>query len=135
MLVCSVHEPDVFRDTFPPLSYQHSWPTSVQQSRPQPITSWPDTPLSHVTESVGLRFDEGKLSEWGWVGEDTGENSGNLCASDPVVQAEVAKLSLGEFAVPFSPFMLRTLRVETSMCLRAHERRVLPDEAYYFSPQ
>ena len=97
MLVCSVHKPDVIRDAFPPLSYRHSVPTSVQQSRsPQPIASWPDTPLAHATESVGLPFNEDKLSEW--VGEDT-EKSGNTCASDPVVQAEVAKLSLGNASI------------------------------------
>lgn len=102
MLVCSVHKPDIFRQAYPPGSYQHSQaaPILVQRSRsPEPMVSRLPTPLAHATESVVLRFDEGKLSEWGWVGEDTG---GNTCASDPVVQAEVAKLTLGKFVVPFS---------------------------------
>ena len=102
MLVCFVHKPEIFREACPPPSYRHAAPTSVQRNRSEPIVSRLDTPPAHATESVGLWLDEGKLSEWGWVGEDTREKPGNACASDPVVREEVAKLTLGKFFVPSS---------------------------------
>ena len=91
LLACSVHKPDIFKE----MCHRHSAPTPAQWSRFEPIVSRSDKPLVHATESIGFPFNEGKVLEWVWVGEDTGEKPGNPCASDPVVQAEVAKLSLG----------------------------------------
>jgi len=97
MLACSVHKPDIFKQAFigvdlgsfgfPFDDIQNSLlpPLMANSSAPSNITlGWVD--LTNDNSNMGLQNDT-----------DKGPKKPNLCASDPVVQAAVAKLTAGKY--------------------------------------
>lgn len=83
-LACSVHKPDIFRQAFPALGNMLFSYDVIPSIIP---------PTANYTSSVGMIF----LDHSG-LQDITGDQPSrpNLCASDPVVQAAVAKLSAGK---------------------------------------
>lgn len=94
VLACSVHKPDIFKQSFPGLKLglveepkQLSTHSSVQLID--------RVYLPHLTDKLG-RAANGSVP-----------TNPNLCASDPVVQAAVAKLTAGAFSdLPTSPYFV-----------------------------
>ena len=94
VLACSVHKPDIFKQSFPGLELglveepkQLSTHSSVQLID--------RVYLPHLTDKLG-RAANGSVP-----------TNPNLCASDPVVQAAVAKLTAGAFSdLPTSAYFV-----------------------------
>ena len=94
VLACSVHKPDIFKQSFPGLELglveeprQLSTHSSVQLID--------RVYLPHLTDKLG-RAANGSVP-----------TNPNLCASDPVVQAAVAKLTAGAFFdIPTSAYFV-----------------------------
>ena len=89
-LACRVHKPDIFEQSFPGLELGLVDASRVFGQLPH-------------TDSSGLSIDQiHRLRLTDNSGRTTRENpttKPNRCASDPVVQAAVAKLTAGAFAI------------------------------------
>lgn len=114
MLACSAYKPDLFRQNFPGIElYPHS--TIHETSGLDFRASSSDIPTSsniyvaHIFSGI-YPFPDSSPKD----GPTPPPKKGNLCASDPVVQAAVAKLSAGEFSLCFLSLSryIRTLKRE-----------------------
>ena len=88
MLACRVHKPDVFKRNFPRLD----WDLNMSDRN--------DASIPSVTPEVyGVSVSAQILPQPFAASQDNGTQTPperNTCASDPVVQAAVAKLTAGE---------------------------------------
>ena len=90
VLACSVHKPDIFKQSFPGLELGLV-EEPRQLSTHSSIQLIDRVYLPHLTNKLG-RAANGSVP-----------TNPNLCASDPVVQAAVAKLTAGAFSDPPHP--------------------------------
>jgi hypothetical protein len=114
MLACSVHKPDLFRQNFPGIKlYPHSTihETSGLDFRvpSSDIPTLSNIHVAHVFPGIYPFLDSSPKDD-----PIPPPKKGNLCTSDPVVQAAVAKLSAGEFSLCFLSLSryIRTLKRE-----------------------
>jgi hypothetical protein len=101
MLACSVHKPDIFRQNFPGIEL--GLHTTIHEisgldfrvpSSDIPTSS--DIHMAHVFPGIYPFLDSPPKN-----GSTPPPKKGNLCASDPVVLAAVAKLTAGKLSLYF----------------------------------
>lgn len=103
MLACSVHKPDVFKRNFPDFEWDlHG--LSLGAANPNISSSiFPVMPIAYAS-SVSVPI----VAPIFATSQDNGTVTPprrNLCASDPVVQAAVAKLTAGELGYFYSCYL------------------------------
>lgn len=81
ILACSVHKPDIFKQSFPGLELG-----LVEEPRQLPTHS-----SAQLIDRIYPSYSTNKATN------ESVPTKPNLCASDPVVQAAVAKLTAGAF--------------------------------------
>ena len=100
MLACSVHKPDLFRQNFPGIeSYPHSTiheTSGLNYQVPSSDIPTSDIHVDHVFPRIYPFLDSFPKN-----GSTPPPKKGNLCASDPVVLAAVAKLTAGKLSSYF----------------------------------
>jgi len=96
MLACSAHKPDIFRHNFPGIEFDLRSPTTSALDFRAPSSGLPTSPDIYFPGIYPFLDSSPKN------GSTIPPKKGNLCASDPVVQAAVAKLTAGERLFGFS---------------------------------
>lgn len=93
ILACSVHKPDIFKETYTGIDLPYSgFPFGGAPSISLPSAGARVSPLQDA--EIGTRFTPDMVLRFGNHTQPKPTNP-NLCASDPTVQAAVAKLTAG----------------------------------------
>ncbi|KAF8163650.1 major facilitator superfamily domain-containing protein [Crassisporium funariophilum] len=95
MIACSVHKPDIFRQNFPGLELGTQGFSANRSSGVDKFRYFAEPGQAYNSPLEPLYFQDTVTlaGPWSKNDEDIPPNRRNLCASDPVVQAAVAKLT------------------------------------------